>query len=90
MVIELRKIKYQYDKLMKLVNEEKLDCFFAEYEVFKILDNLKLKKALWSTLPINKNTIKFLDYLIEEVENCHNNLIDLIAIEKNNLGGIHE
>ena len=33
---------------------------------------------------------KEMDLFIEEVENCHNNLIDLIAIEKNNLGGIHE
>lgn len=82
MVSELRKIKYQYDKILKLVNEEKFDYFFAEYEVYKILDNLILKKSLWSILPINKNTMKSLDYLIDEVEQCHNNLIDLIDIER--------
>ena len=85
MVSELRKIKYQYDKIMKLVDDEKLDCYFAEYEVSKILNNLKIKKSLWSTLPINKNTMKSLDYFIAEAESCHNNLIDLIEIERNKL-----
>ena len=85
MVSELRKIKYQYDKIMKLVDDEKLDCYFAEYEVSQILNNLKIKKSLWSTLPINKNTMKSLDYFIAEAENCHNNLIDLIEIERNKL-----